>query len=83
MNFHFQIVLLNCLTWSPTLQLRLEPIVKAGNYLSRVFKECIIKESKDSNRASEETPISSDKHISKTLLLVLQYFIILNRRILR
>ncbi|XP_031784335.1 WD repeat-containing protein WRAP73 isoform X2 [Nasonia vitripennis] len=57
------IVLLNCLTWNPTLQLRLEPIVKGGNYLSRVFKECILKESKDSNRATEKTPPSNDKHI--------------------
>lgn len=57
---------MNCLTWNPTLQLRLEPIVKGGNYLSRVFKECVIKETnKDSNRATEKTPTSNDKHISK------------------
>ncbi|XP_011505529.1 PREDICTED: WD repeat-containing protein WRAP73-like [Ceratosolen solmsi marchali] len=59
------IVLLNCLTWSPLLQLRLEPVIKAGNYLTRIFKESIVKVSKDSNKSTDKTSICYDRHISE------------------
>lgn len=57
-GFNEMIVLLNCVTWHPILQLYLEPVISENNYLNKVYKECIIH-----TKSSIKSPAMYSKHI--------------------